>query len=175
MRVRTSLVRVVCVALAAVVVAGCGTPPPTYSSGIVDLGPLGFYGWSGQPLSIIGNISHYQPGPEHTVRMHVSGRNDPFTSGALSMARTSPADDARLPSVGHYIGGEDGWDLKVYQIRQGYEVTSLTISELTYGNPVNESPNPDTPEWFYGVTRLRATFTFLLPSGEEVKGFARVN
>jgi len=175
MRVRTSLVRVVGLMIAAVVLAGCGTPPPTYSSGIVDLGPLGSYGWSGRPLSIIGNVSHYQPGPEHTVRLHVLGTDDPFTSGALSMTRIGPADDARLPSVGHYVAGEDGWDLKVYQSFQGYEVTSLTISELTYGNPVNESPDPSTPEWFYGVTRLRATFTFLLPSGEEVEGFARVD
>lgn len=173
--VRSSLVRLVACMAMGVVLASCGTPPPTYSSGIVDLGPLGSYGWSGKPLSIIGNISHNQPGPDHTVRLHVLGTNDPFTSGAISMTRSSPGDDARLPTVGHYTQGEDGWELKAIRGFQPYEMTSITISELSYGPPVDESPDPSTPELFYGVTRLRATFTLLLPSGEEVEGFAHVN
>ncbi len=173
--VRRSLVRLVACMAAGVVLASCGTPPPTYSSGIVDLGSLGSYGWSGKPLSIFGNISHYQPGPEHTVRLHVLGTNDPFSSGAISMTRTGPGADARLPTVGHYTQGDDGWELRVIRSFQQYEMTSITISELSYGPPVDESPDPSTPELFYGVTHLRATFTFVLPSGEEVEGFARVN
>ena len=175
MRGRTRLVRVAGLLVAGFVLAGCGTPPPTYTTGVVSLGPLGSFGWSGAPFAMTANTFHSQPGPEHLVRLHVVGTNAPNDSAALFMGRSSPAADAALPAVGVYTADPDGWDLKVYRNRQALEVTSLTITELAYGSPTNESPDPATPEWSYTVTRLRATFTFLLPSGEEAEGFARVD
>ncbi len=176
MRGRTSLVRGAAVLLAAIVLAGCGTtPPPSYPTGVVDLGPLGSYGWSGAMFAITANTFHSQSGSEHLVRFHVNGTNAPDATGALFVGRSSSPEDAVLPAVGEYTSGVDGWELKVYRNRHEYEVTSLTITEVSYDRPVNESPDPATVELSYGMTRVRATFTFLLPSGEEAEGFVRVD
>ena len=173
---RTSLVRGAAVLVVAMVLAGCGTtPPPRYPTGVVDLGPLGSYGWSGAIFAITANTFHTQSGSEHQVRFHVVGNNAPNDTGALFMGRTSAPEDAVLPGVGDYTAGEDGWDLKVYRNRQEYQVTSLTITEVAYDTPLNESPDPAVVALSYGMTRVRATFTFLLPSGEEAAGFVRVD
>lgn len=49
-----------------------------------------------------------------------------------------------------------------------YEVTSLSITELTYRDGVNISQS-QVDEFSYSILRMRATFTFLL-DGEEQQG-----
>lgn len=157
-----------------IVLAGCPTVPPPPVTGVVDLGPLGAYGVGGGPGSIFSNIDHAFTEPEHQVRLSVVAYNNPSSRGTLILERTSPAEDAVLPTVGEYSSSLDGWTAFVtVNWSLPYEVTELSITELSYRAGVDVSQS-DVEDYAYAITRLRATFTYLLASGEEVQGSVSV-
>jgi hypothetical protein len=157
-----------------VLLAGCPSIPPPPPTGVVDLGPLGIYGTGAGPGSMFANIDHYQAEPDHIVQLSVAAYNTPNSFGGLNLVRTGPGADAVLPAVGEYASGVDGWTVSVaIDWFQRFEVTSLSITELSYRDGVNISQS-EFDEFAYPITRMRATFTFLLPSGEEAQGSLRV-
>lgn len=176
MQVRRAATRAAFVAVAAVVLAACPSPPPAqHPTGVVDLGPLGSYGWSGNLLSLIPNVFQRVDDDGHQILLHVTGDNGGLNDqGGIQLTRRD-AEVVPLPTVGHYETGAEGWTVSVFVNRRVYEATSMTITEVSYGPPHNESPDPERPELVRQITRLRATFTFLLPDGQEASGFVRVN
>ena len=167
-----SRIGAVLVAALAFTLTACFPQPPGAPAGVLDLGPLGSYGAA--PSRLFANAFHLHSEPAHLVRLSISAQDGTDRWGGLTIERSGPGSEAVLPQVGEYASGVDGWSVYVTADHRQHEVTSLSITEISYGPGVDQSAGPTT-EMAYPVTQLRGTFTFVLENGDEATGSIRVD